>query len=65
MYCMTENPCLIGLEWLRDTYKYGDDKDIQGVVYFGDDDNLYDVRLFDEVKHINMIVLLSFCITDS
>ena len=37
----------IGLDWLRDTYKDGD---IDGVVYFADDDNTYDLRLFEEVS---------------
>ncbi len=36
----------IGLEWLREHYKPGD---IEGVVYFADDDNTYDARLFEEV----------------
>lgn len=39
----------IGLDWLRETYKLGE---ICGVVYFGDDDNTYDVRLFEEVSKI-------------
>ena len=39
----------IGLEWLRNTYRPGD---IEGVVYFADDDNTYDIRLFDEVLYI-------------
>ena len=40
----------IGLEWLRDQYKPGE---IEGVVYFADDDNTYDTRLFDEVSGVD------------
>ena len=35
------------LQWLRKQYKVGQ---LQGVVYFGDDDNTYDIRLFEEVS---------------
>lgn len=35
-----------GLTWLRKNYNSGN---CNGVVYFGDDDNKYDLRLFDEV----------------
>ena len=35
-----------GLTWLRKHYNA---EDCNGVVYFGDDDNKYDLRLFDEV----------------
>jgi len=34
-----------GLQWIRENYV-----DTRGVVYFGDDDNTYDLRLFDEVS---------------
>ena len=36
----------IALDWLRETYKPGE---VMGVVYFGDDDNTYDIQLFEEV----------------
>ena len=35
-----------GLTWLRDHYSA---ENCSGAVYFGDDDNKYDLRLFDEV----------------
>ena len=35
------------MQWLRERYKVGQ---LQGVVYFGDDDNTYDIRLFEEVS---------------
>ena len=35
-----------GLTWLREHYNA---ENCSGVVYFGDDDNKYDLRLFDEV----------------
>ena len=35
------------MQWLREQYKVGQ---LQGVVYFGDDDNTYDIRLFEEVS---------------
>ena len=34
-----------GMEWLRENYV-----DTRGVVYFADDDNTYDLRLFGEVS---------------
>ena len=36
----------VALQWIREHYKEGD---VEGVVYFGDDDNAYDIRLFEEV----------------
>ena len=47
----------IGLEWLRHTYRPGD---VKGVVYFADDDNTYDIRLFDEVDIIIMHTVKHF-----
>ena len=43
----------VALDWLRETYKPGE---VMGVVYFGDDDNTYDIQLFEEV-YIDMILL--------
>ncbi len=37
----------IGLEWLREQYRPGE---MEGVVYFADDDNTYDIRIFEEVN---------------
>lgn len=38
-----------GLKWIFDHVKTsGDDS---GVIYFADDDNTYDVRLFNEIRH--------------
>ena len=34
-----------GLQWIRENYV-----DTRGVIYFADDDNTYDLRLFDEVS---------------
>ena len=40
-----------GLEWIVNyATSYNDES---GVIYFADDDNTYDVRLFDEVIHQN------------
>jgi len=35
-----------GIEWLRNNRL----DSVDGVVYFGDDDNTYDLELFDEVN---------------
>lgn len=35
-----------GLEWIRDHHTA---EKCNGIVYFGDDDNSYDLRLFEEV----------------
>ena len=44
-----------GLSWLRQHYKTAN---CNGVVYFGDDDNKYDLRLFDDVSpHLCVVVL--------
>ncbi len=37
-----------GLDWLR---QHPDQLHHAGVVYFADDDNTYDIRLFEEVTH--------------
>ena len=35
------------MQWLRERYSVGQ---LPGVAYFGDDDNTYDIRLFEEVS---------------
>ncbi|XP_003386393.2 PREDICTED: galactosylgalactosylxylosylprotein 3-beta-glucuronosyltransferase 2-like isoform X1 [Amphimedon queenslandica] len=42
----------VGLDWLRENYKPGD---VTGVVYFGDDDNTYDIQLFEEMRYTNKV----------
>ena len=39
----------IALDWLRENVKHNETK---GVVYFADDDNTYDIRLFEEVRPV-------------
>ena len=42
-----------GLDWI---YNYTKSiKDTSGVLYFADDDNTYDIRLFEEVRDIMCI----------
>lgn len=47
----------LGLEWIRDNMK---PNETNGVVYFADDDNTYDLRLFDEVTAFSSFI--SFCL---
>ena len=35
----------LGLKWIREHFT----NDMKGVVYFGDDDNTYDIRIFEQV----------------
>ena len=41
-----------GLMWLRENAR------VNGVVYFADDDNTYDVRLFEEVRLVHSLILV-------
>ncbi len=41
-----------GLEWLRAN---SDKLDLNGVVYFADDDNTYDIRLFEEMRYTKKV----------
>ena len=43
----------IALNWLRKNVKAEETK---GVVYFADDDNIYDIRIFEEVRPIGPII---------
>ena len=36
----------LGLKWIRQNFK----DDMKGVVYFGDDDNTYDLKIFEQVS---------------
>lgn len=45
-------PCRnLGIDWIRENAN-------NGVVYFADDDNTYDLALFDEVTYLICIILL-------
>lgn len=41
----------LGLTWIRNHFKGG----TRGVVYFGDDDNTYDLRIFEQMRHTKKI----------
>lgn len=41
-----------GLKWIRDNAELLDPK---GVVYFADDDNTYDIRLFEEMRYTERV----------
>lgn len=41
-----------GIQWLRENEK---DLDLNGVVYFADDDNTYDIRLFEEMRYTKTV----------
>jgi len=45
-----------GLQWLRSHYRPGN---CSGVVYFADDDNKYDLRLFQEVRNEGLCFTLT------
>jgi len=50
-----------GLEWLRENARLGD-----GVLYFADDDNTYDIALFDEIRSTEKVIALyNFCISQA
>ena len=49
-----------GLKWIRDNYQSLVSRGLRrGVVYFGDDDNTYDLRLFEEVILINFYFIFN------
>ncbi|XP_017461701.1 PREDICTED: galactosylgalactosylxylosylprotein 3-beta-glucuronosyltransferase 3-like, partial [Rhagoletis zephyria] len=41
------------IEWLREHFK--DSANENGVVYFGDDDNTYDLKLFEEIRNTSRV----------
>jgi beta-1,3-glucuronyltransferase len=43
---------LRGLKWLRENFS---NSMTQGVIYFADDDNSYDIRVFKEMKETNLV----------
>lgn len=43
---------LRALKWLRDSYTNTSN---QGVIYFADDDNAYDIRVFDEMRQTEKV----------
>ena len=48
-----------GLSWLRQHYETAN---CNGAVFFGDDDNKYDLRLFDDVSpHLYVVILCHSC----
>jgi hypothetical protein len=40
-----------GLHWIRDTFRKIPSNQIEGVIYFADDDNTYSLELFEEMRH--------------
>ena len=46
-----------GLKWIRENHGLSDTRN--GVVYFGDDDNGYDVKLFEEVSPNSLSLSMS------
>lgn len=45
-----------GLQWLRNNINANETK---GVVYFADDDNTYDIRLFEEVRAADIVLFVN------
>src|SRR5258708_34017012 len=43
---------LKALEWLREKYT---NTNQEGVIYFGDDDNSYDIRVFEEMRYTKKV----------
>lgn len=41
----------LGLRWIRQNLK----DDMKGVVYFGDDDNTYDLRIFEQMRYTKKV----------
>jgi len=41
----------LGLKWIREHFT----SDMKGVVYFGDDDNTYDIRIFEQMRYTKKV----------
>ena len=44
-----------GLHWIRDTFRKIPSNQIEGVIYFADDDNTYSLELFEEMRHTQTV----------
>ena len=40
-----------GLDWIRDAFRSTPSNQIEGVIYFADDDNTYSLEIFEEMRH--------------
>ncbi|XP_078358751.1 galactosylgalactosylxylosylprotein 3-beta-glucuronosyltransferase 3-like isoform X2 [Oculina patagonica] len=41
----------LGLKWIKQNFRH----DMKGVVYFGDDDNTYDLRIFEQMRYTKKV----------
>ena len=44
-----------GLHWIRDTFRKIPSNQIEGVIYFADDDNTYSLEIFEEMRHTQTV----------
>lgn len=44
-----------GLDWIRDAFRGLPANQIEGVIYFADDDNTYSLDLFEEMRHTQKV----------
>ena len=44
-----------GLFWIRDTFRGLPQNQIEGVIYFADDDNTYSLEVFEEMRHTQKV----------
>ena len=51
----------LGLKWLRN--KFGNNTKTRGVVYFADDDNIYDLRLFEKIRQVRNVGIFPVAFT--
>ena len=47
--------CILGLDWLRDAFRGVASNQIEGVIYFADDDNTYSLELFEEIRSTHKV----------